>query len=229
MGTVFTSTTTGGTVTVTQTDTFSVLLTTIYQELHQLAHEFLQLIGFQRVATPVGQQVNRVVVTTATTTTPSTVMMTVSYSVVGGGTPTPPVFHYVLKGVSKSLTLTTTPMTVSVDVGSTWSVTPNPLGGSTSSQQWYSTQTLTGTASATPIIFTFQHQYYLTMLVSGPGTVTPSSGWYNSGQTVTIKATENSGHTFKSWTGSGTGSYTGTTNPATITMNSAITETATFT
>jgi uncharacterized repeat protein (TIGR02543 family) len=64
---------------------------------------------------------------------------------------------------------------------------------------------------------------------STAGSATPSSGWHNAGQTVTIKATAKSGHTFKSWTGSGTGSYTGTKNPATITMNAAITETATFT
>jgi hypothetical protein len=204
-----------------------VLLTTIFQELHQLADEFLQLIKFQPVATPVGQQVKQIIVTT--TTAPTAVTMTVSYSVSGGGSPTAPVFHYVLKGASKSLTLGTSAVKVSVDAGSTWSVTPNPLTGSSSSQRWYSSQTLTGTASATTIIFAFQHQYRLTMVASGPGTMSPSSGWYNSGQTVTITAKANSGHEFKSWTGSGTESYTGTKNPATITMNSAITETATFT
>jgi hypothetical protein len=155
--------------------------------------------------------------------------MTVSYSVVGGGSPTAPVFKYVVKGVSKSLTLSKTGKAVSVDAGSTWSVTPNPLGGSSSSQQWISTQTLTGTASAATIVFAFQHQYYLTIKVSGPGSVTVSSGWYNAGQSVTIKATPNSGHKFKSWTGTGAGSYTGTSASHTITMNAAITETATFT
>jgi hypothetical protein len=66
------------------------------------------------------------------------------------------------------------------------------------------------------------------MKTSGPGSVTPNSGWQNSGAKVTITATPNSGHKFKSWTGKGTGSYTGTKNPATLTMNSAITETANF-
>lgn len=163
--------------------------------------------------------------------TPST--MTVSYSVVGGGSPTAPVFYYVLYGVTKSLTLTlgTSCCSVQVDSGSTWSVSPNPLGGSTSSERWYSSQSLIGTASSTAIVFTYQHQYYLTMQASpsGAGSVTPSSGWYNSGQTITIKATANSHHKFKSWTGTGTGSYTGTKSSTTITMNSAITETANFT
>ena len=157
------------------------------------------------------------------------VTMTVSYSVIGGGSPTAPSFHYVLMGASKSLTLTKTATKVSVDSGSTWSVSPNPLGGSSSSQRWYSTQPLTGTASTTTIVFSFQHQYYLTMKVSGPGSVTPISGWQNAGVTVTIKATPNSGHKFKSWAGTGAGSYTGTSASHTITMNAAITETATFT
>jgi len=245
--------------------------------------------------------------------------MSVSYSVVGGGTPTAPVFRYVLSGVTKSLTLSMTSKPVSVDAGTTWSVTPNPLGGSTSSQGWYSNQPLTGTASSTTVVFTFyrqtlqtlsysvsgggsgyssptfqtnqfgssstvtltttatkywfdygstwtagpnplagstsserwfttqtitgtigssstnafkyQHQFYLTMQVtpSGSGTVTPSSGWYNAGQSVTIGATAKIGHRFQSWTGTGTGSYTGTSSSHTITMNSPITETANFT
>jgi hypothetical protein len=121
-GTAFTSTTSGGTVTVTETDTFDVLLSTIFRDLHQLADEFLQLIGIQPIVTPVGEQVNRVIVTTATSTVP-TVTMTVSFLVVGGGSPTPPVFNYVHGGVEKSLTLTSTPVAVSVDVESAWSVT----------------------------------------------------------------------------------------------------------
>jgi len=157
------------------------------------------------------------------------VAMAVSYLVVAGGNPAAPVFHYVLKGVSKSLTLTKIVKSVSVDARSAWSVTPNPLSGSSSSQQWYSMQPLTGTASATNVQFLFQHQYYLTTLVSGPGTVTPTSGWYNSGQKVTITAKANTGHRFKSWTGSGTGSHTGTSPSHTMTMNTAVTETATFT
>jgi hypothetical protein len=302
---------------VTETDTVTVLFTTIFQELHQLADEFLQLIGFQPVATPIAQEVNQV---TVTTTAPSTVTMTVSYSIVGGGSPTAPVFHYVLNGAAESLTLSKTSTALLVDAGTTWSVTPNPLGGSSSSQRWYSNQPLTGTASSTTLVFvfyrqilqtlsysvrgggsgysapsfqanqfgspfpvtltktaarywfdygsswtvgpnplvgststerwlttqattgsiagiinswhafTFQHQFYLTMQASpsGAGSVNPSSSWYNAGQKVTIKATAKSRHGFLFWSGTGAGSYTGTSATATITMNSAITETADF-
>ena len=175
---------------------------------------------------------NAVTVSAKFTPTGTTVMMTVSYSVVGGGTPTAPVFNYVLNGKSKSLTLTMTATPVSVDTGSAWKVTPNPLTGSTSAERWHaSPSSLSGTASAKTLVFAFQHQYYLTMKVSSStaGSVTPSSGWHNAGSTVTIKATAKTGHTFNKWTGTGTGSYTGTSGSHTITMNSAITETATFT
>jgi phospholipase C len=160
---------------------------------------------------------------------PTPVTMTVSYSVAGGGTPSAPAFNYVSNGVSKSLPLKTTAQPVSADSASTWSVTPNPLTGSTSSERWCSSQPLSGRATATTIVFTFQNQFPLTMKANGQGKVMPTSGWKNAGVKVTIKATANSGHKFKSWTGSGTGSYTGTSASHTITMNAAITETATFT
>jgi hypothetical protein len=72
----------------------------------------------------------------------------------------------------------------------------------------------------------------LLTLSSNAGTVTPSSGSsYAEGQQVTITAippTAVAGerYVFNGWTGSGLGSYSGTNNPATITMNSPITETA---
>src|SRR5665647_3130548 len=72
-------------------------------------------------------------------------------------------------------------------------------------------------------------------LFSNAGTVTPSNGSsYAQGQQVQITATPPTTVTgeryiFTGWTGSGIGSYSGTNNPATVTMNSAsITETATW-
>jgi hypothetical protein len=75
----------------------------------------------------------------------------------------------------------------------------------------------------------FNTQYYLTMTHGTGGTVTPSSGWRGSGTTVSIRATPASGYSFSNWSGSGTGSFSGTTNPASITMGGPITETASFT
>ena len=83
--------------------------------------------------------------------------------------------------------------------------------------------------SDTSYTATFTTQYWLTMSYGLGGTVTPASGWKNSGAAVSIKAKAAGGYSFTNWTGSGTGSYSGTTNPAPITMGGPITETATFT
>lgn len=72
------------------------------------------------------------------------------------------------------------------------------------------------------------NQYYLTMTAGTGGSVSPSSGYYNAGQQVQISATPNSGYHFVSWSGSGSGSYSGSSNPATVTINGNIQETANF-
>ena len=65
------------------------------------------------------------------------------------------------------------------------------------------------------------------------GTVSPSSGGYDVGSTFSISATApvvaaGERYFWLGWTGSGIGSYTGMNNPASITMNGAITETASW-
>jgi Arylsulfotransferase (ASST)/Arylsulfotransferase Ig-like domain/Divergent InlB B-repeat domain len=80
---------------------------------------------------------------------------------------------------------------------------------------------------------TFRTQYYLTMTHGTGGAVSPASGWKNSGAVVSISATPTNNtqvsYSFAGWTGSGSGSYSGTNNPASITMNGPITENAVFT
>ena len=74
----------------------------------------------------------------------------------------------------------------------------------------------------------FNTQYYLAMTHGTGGTVNLASGWRGSGAAVSISATPTSGYSFTNWSGSGIGSYSGTNNPASITMSEPITETATF-
>ena len=76
---------------------------------------------------------------------------------------------------------------------------------------------------------TFTTQYYLTMSAGTGGTVTPVSGWKNSGAAVSISARRANGYSFTNWTGTGTGSYSGANSSASITMGGPITETGTFT
>lgn len=68
-------------------------------------------------------------------------------------------------------------------------------------------------------------QYTLTTsAVNGSVTKSPNQNSYNSGQTVTLTATPSSGYIFSNWSGD----LSGSSNPATITMNSNKTVTANF-
>jgi hypothetical protein len=90
--------------------------------------------------------------------------------------------------------------------------------------------TLTAPSGGGDVKASYKKQYYLTMKASpsSGGTVSPGSGWHDAGSTVTISASANSGYKFDRWAGSGSGSYTGYSSTATITMNDPITETAYF-
>jgi uncharacterized repeat protein (TIGR02543 family) len=102
--------------------------------------------------------------------------------------------------------------------------------GSNNSAQVTMSSNITETASWT-------HQYQLTMATNF-GTTNPAVGntWYNAGTILTISATApipgaEEQYVWNGWTGTGTISYTGTNNPANnaVTMNCAITETASWT
>jgi hypothetical protein len=80
----------------------------------------------------------------------------------------------------------------------------------------------------------YKTQYQLTMQVnpSSGGMTIPAVGtnWYDSGQPVSVDASPNSasGYLWVSWTGSGLGSYSGTTKSTSIAMTGPVTETANF-
>jgi hypothetical protein len=87
--------------------------------------------------------------------------------------------------------------------------------------------TITPTSNTT-YTANFTTQYYLSMSPGAGGAVSPGSGWTNGGASVNISATASNGYCFSGWSGSGSGSYSGTNNPAAITVNGPITETANF-
>jgi hypothetical protein len=78
------------------------------------------------------------------------------------------------------------------------------------------------------ITASFAREFALTMSVQGMGTVTPGSGWVGEMAPVTIEALPDSGWTFASWIGSGSGSYSGVANPVVIQASGPVTETAVF-
>src|SRR5947207_893979 len=113
--------------------------------------------------------------------------------------------------------------------------TTTPQAGDTGVRYYFSSWSDAGAVSHTvaPTKNTtytakFGTQYYLTMSAGTGGHVSPGSSWRTSGSTFSISATPSTGYSFSTWTGSGTGSYSGMDNPRSITMNGHITETAAF-
>jgi hypothetical protein len=84
-------------------------------------------------------------------------------------------------------------------------------------------------ASSTTYTASFITQYYLTMTAGAGGSVSPPSGWQNSGQSVGISGVPLANYSFGGWSGSGSGSYSGTGQSTNVTMNGPISETASFT
>ncbi len=84
-------------------------------------------------------------------------------------------------------------------------------------------------ASGGTVSASFSTQYYLTVTSSGAGTVSPASGWYGAGSSVTLSATGGSGSRFTSWAGTGNGSVSSAASSITVTMDGPISEGATFT
>jgi hypothetical protein len=82
--------------------------------------------------------------------------------------------------------------------------------------------------SASTYTAVFSSQVLFTMNSAPGGTILPPSQWIDAGQTVVMRAVPNANHLFSGWLGSGTGSFTGSTNPASVTVSAPITETASF-
>ncbi len=112
----------------------------------------------------------------------TTIVLTVSYSVIGGGSGySPPIFYFngTQGYASQQYTLTTTPTTLRVASDASWSVRPNPLTGSTSSERWYSNQQLSGTPTNNSFVFKFYNQYLESFNIPSQTTTTVGSPSFN--------------------------------------------------
>ena len=98
----------------------------------------------------------------------------------------------------------------------------------------YTTPTTSGTLNvfggAASESFTYAAEYYLTATPapSSEGSVSAVQGWYAAGLGVSLTATSGAGYFFQGWSGQGAGNYTGPLNPASVTMNGPVNETAVF-
>jgi hypothetical protein len=134
-----------------------------------------------------------------------------------GGTVTPPTGEYI---IGTQVTITATPLPGFGFTGWTGSGSGSYTGLNNPATVVMN-EPLFQTAHFAPL-------FPLTMVADSGGTVTPASGEYTEGSIVTIEAFPDPGRMFTGWTGTGSGSYTGPDNPATVTVNGPITQTAGF-
>jgi hypothetical protein len=126
------------------------------------------------------------------------------------------------------IALTTTPASTWLDAAS-WTVSPNPLGGSTTTQRWFAT-TAKGTISSATLAVVYHDQYFVTFAhtPSGSGS-TPATGWYNANAPDSIKATPAAGWKFQSWSATAGITFSSSTAASSkMTVTAAGTVTATF-
>ena len=156
--------------------------------------------------------------------------VTVSYSLIGGGSPTAPVLSETQFGQAYDVPLTGNPATYWLDSGGQWEV-PNPLGGSTAQERWSTAQPVNGTIlQSMAIQLNYDHQYYFTVDLAPAvgGSVNVQSGWDDAGSTLQVVASANPGWKFEGWTGTGAGSSSATENSTSIIFSNPITESAVF-
>ncbi len=99
---------------------------------------------------------------------------TASYSIYGGGSPSPATFTSHQYGALLSQPLTSSPQAIWVDNGASWGLS-NPLLGSSSTERWQTNSATSGTVTSSfSLTRTYFHQFLLTLsyLVTGGGTPT---------------------------------------------------------
>ncbi|MDA4132411.1 MAG: hypothetical protein OK454_04705, partial [Thaumarchaeota archaeon] len=184
--------------------------------------------------------------------------VSISYSIVGGGTPPEvPEFNSTAFGSPSVIQPSTNGTTGWFDSGSRYSFT-SVLNGSTPMERWLDSGGTCGAGCpGTPVsagsIYAagelisedYTHQYHGDLGVNDAsgGAITeistnvPGSGidlhylgsdWFEAGSNLNMTAAANKGWQFESWTGSGAGAYTGTSPSIEVSVVGPLSENATF-
>ena len=77
-------------------------------------------------------------------------------------------------------------------------------------------------------VYQTQYEYIPSINPSSGGTVSPTQGWYAVDSGFRLSETAAANYTFKNWTGTGVGSYTGTLPSPAVLMGGPVTETANY-
>jgi Divergent InlB B-repeat domain len=114
----------------------------------------------------------------------------------------------------------------------TYTVAAFPVPASANGTSAYTPLAFGPTLSVTPSTtypVNFTTSYLVQVIAGAGGTVTGAgSHWFLPGSLTTSTAAPHPNYVFLGWTGSGTGSYTGSNLTATVTVNGPITESANF-
>ncbi len=157
-------------------------------------------------------------------------LVTISFDIADGAAAGGVMVNETILAAGTSAQLDTSGTTAWLDSGSTL-VIGALTSGSSSHERWISNSTLEwGVSGSFVATSTFRHEYFLGVRSSAPTdtNVSPSSGWFSPGTSVTLGATAGAQWKFEGWAGDGSGSYTGQSDNAAFTLGGPVNETATF-
>lgn len=156
-------------------------------------------------------------------------LLTVGLRVAGGGAPAVSL-NFTSFGAPSSSAVGRNGSAVWVDDGTSYSAPPL-AAGSNPAERWVSNSTLGGRVTG-PVTasLVYRHQFFVTVASSAPSgtTVTPDSGWFDSGAAVSLGANATSLWKFTGWAGGGQGAYSGGQVAPTVTVDGPVNETALF-
>jgi hypothetical protein len=149
------------------------------------------------------------------------------YRVTGGGSGySAPSVSYLQFALARSNNAN---LTVWVDAGSPYSF-PSSLGGSNATERWMAgAQNLTGNVGASVAVeIVYRHQAFLMFGFQGPAesSMSPGTGWYDVGSSLTPTVNPAAGWAVGTWEGSGPGAYSGPQASPTILVVGPISEIA---
>jgi len=150
-----------------------------------------------------------------------------NYRVTGGGSGyAAPSVSYLQFALARSNNAN---LTAWVDAGSAYSF-PSSLGGSNGTERWMSDALdRNGTVSASRAVeIAYRHQAFLTFGFQGPAesSMSPATGWYDVGFSLTPTVNPAAGWAVGTWEGSGPGAYSGPQASPTILVVGPISEIA---
>jgi len=156
--------------------------------------------------------------------------ITISYSVIGGGSPGVPSVSYAAYSNRASAQVVNNSLNIWVNAGSRWTLPPL-LPGSTQQERWIVKGPNTAMVlAASAYQATYDHQFFLeTTSNSGLGGIFQNqTQWADNGAGFNLNASALPGWKFVYWEGTGSGAYNGTAATMTLTLAGPAREVAVF-